>query len=219
MVTLDKRVHFRHTAEGIIMYCDPENRDRALVQQCLSGSREAWEEFYRHFFMLVSKAIRTKAHCKESDVQDLVQSAFLAVYTSLKTYDYQYPLSRFVWIVSERVCIDEFRKSRAAKRDGPTVPVDPHDGDDDEAIMIRSNLDDQEQQLADAEVKQILMTAFKRLGEKCRELIRLRYLQELSFKEIASLLGKKEKSLAVQAGRCLQDLKELYLRAEKRVTS
>jgi RNA polymerase sigma factor (sigma-70 family) len=201
------------------MKCDGENRDRALVQQCLSGSRQAWNEFYDRFHVLVLKAVRTKTRCKEPDVQDLVQSVFLALYTSLKTYEYQYPLSRFVWIVTERVCIDEFRKSCAAKRDRETVPLNHHDGGDDGAVMICSNLDTQEDQLGNAETKHMLMTAFKRLGEKCRELIRLRYLQELSFKEISGFLGTKEKTLAVQAGRCLQELKDLYLKLGQGVTS
>jgi RNA polymerase sigma factor (sigma-70 family) len=197
------------------MNCDVENQDRALVQQCLSGSREAWNEFYNRFWMLVSKAVRTKTRCKESDVQDLVQSVFLALCTSLKNYESRYPLSRFVWIVSERVCIDELRKSTAAKRGKATVPVNHHNGDDESAAIVLSSVDTQEQQLADAQVKQMLMAAFKRLGGKCQQLIRLRYLQELSFKEIASLLGVKEKTLAVQAGRCLRELKELYLQVEQ----
>ncbi len=57
--------------------CDGENRDHALVQQCLSGSRQAWDEFYNRFSVLVTKAVRSKTRCKESDVQDLVQSVFL----------------------------------------------------------------------------------------------------------------------------------------------
>ncbi len=50
-----------------------------------------------------------------------------------------------------------------------TMPVDHHDGDTEDAVMINSNSVSQEQQLAAAEVKQMLMTAFKRLGEKCRQ--------------------------------------------------
>jgi len=198
------------------MSCNDETMDRALVQQCLSGSRQAWDEFYNRFCILVAKAVRTKSRCKQSDAQDLVQNVFLALYTSLKNYEYQYSLSRFVWMVSERVCIDEFRKSTAAKRDKVTVPLNHHDSDNNEAVMVRSNLHNQEQQVAEAEMKQMLMVAFKRLGEKCRELIRLRYLQELSFKEIADILRAKEKTLAVQAGRCLQDLKDLYLKVEQK---
>ena len=196
---------------------DGENQDRVLVEQCLAGSRQAWNEFYNRYCMLAAKAVRTKTRCGESDVQDLVQSIFLALYTSLQAYDFHYPLSRFVWIVSERVCIDEFRKSTAAKRDKATVPLNHHDGEDDSGLMIPSNLDNQEQQLSDAEGKHMLTAAFKQLGDKCRQIIRLRYLQELSFKEIASLLGSKEKSLAVQAGRCLRDLKDLYLKMEQGV--
>jgi RNA polymerase sigma factor (sigma-70 family) len=196
------------------MNCDAESKDHELVRQCLAGSRQAWNDFYDRFLMLVSKVVRTKTRCRESDTQDLVQCVFLALYTSLKTYEHQYPLSKFVWMVSERICIDEFRKRASAKRAGATVPLNHHDGDDDEGVMVRSHSASQEQQLADAEVKQLLMKAFKLLAEKCRELIRLRYLKELSFPEISGLLGVKEKTLAVQTGRCLQDLKDHYLKVE-----
>jgi hypothetical protein len=38
----------------------------------------------------------------------------------------------------------------------------------------------------------------------------LRYIEELSFKEIVPVLAGNEKTLAVQAGRCLDKLKAIY---------
>jgi RNA polymerase sigma-70 factor (ECF subfamily) len=181
-----------------------------LVEQCLGGSKAAWDEFYDRYLLLVRKVIFRHARCSESDMQDMVQNVFLALFTALKTYDNRYPLSRFVWIVGERVCIDEYRKAIADKRDGEHVPVNHHDHADESATMVRSNLDMQDNQVARAELLQLLRLAFTQLSDKCRELLRLRYIEELSFKEIIPLLGGKEKTLAVQAGRCLDELKTVY---------
>ena len=191
-------------------------RDSLLVQQCLAGSKTAWDELYDRFLLLVRKVIRTHLRCGEFDTQDMIQNVFLSVCTALKTYDHQYPLSKFIWVISERVCIDEHRKRQAAKRFADTVSVNHHDHGDDTTTMVQSRADPPEQQLVGAELQQLLSLAFRQLGDKCRELLRLRYLQDLSFKEIIALLGGKEKTLAVQTGRCLAELKNLYHQVESK---
>ena len=192
------------------MQQDEEIRDRLLVRQCLEGSKAAWDEFYDRYLLLVRKVIHSHLRCREPDMQDMVQNVFLALFTALRTYDHRYPLSRFVWVVGERVCIDEYRKNVASKRDGEHVPVNHHDHGDEATTMVRSDLDPQEDQVSKAELVHLLRLAFRRLGDRCRELLRLRYIEELSFKEIVPLLGGKEKSLAVQAGRCMDELKTVY---------
>jgi RNA polymerase sigma-70 factor, ECF subfamily len=194
---------------------ESDAQDRVLVERCLGGSKDAWDQFYDRFLMLVRKVVHAHVRGGRHDVQDMVQNVFLALFTALKTYDHQYPLSKFVWLVGERVCIDEFRKSTASKRYGETVAVSQHDKVEEAAAVLVSSLDPQEDQLVRLEQCHFLKTAFRLLSDKCRELLRLRYLQELSFKEVAPLLGAKEKTLAVQAGRCLDELKGHYARVER----
>ena len=189
---------------------DEEIQDRLLVGKCLKGSKAAWDEFYDRYLPLVRKVIHSRLRCSESDMQDMVQNVFLAIYTALGSYDDRYPLSKFVWVVGERICIDEYRKGAASKRDGEHVSVNHHDHGDEDATMVRSDLDSQEEQVVKAELVSLLRLAFKRLGDRCRELLKLRYVEELSFKEIVPLLGGKEKTLAVQAGRCMDELKATY---------
>ncbi len=189
---------------------DKESPDYLLVGRCLEGSKAAWNEFYDRYLPLVRKVIHSRLRCSESDMQDMVQNVFLALFTALSTYDDRYPLSKFVWVVGERICIDEYRKTVAGKRDGEHVSVNHHDHGDEDTTMVRSDLDPQEDQVARAELVHFLRLAFRRLGDRCRELLRLRYIEELSFKEIVPLLGGKEKTLAVQAGRCLDELKATY---------
>jgi RNA polymerase sigma-70 factor (ECF subfamily) len=148
-------------------------------------------------------------------VDDMVQAVFLALVNDLQGYDARYPLSRFVWLVAQRVCIDEYRKSKAAKRDGEEIPVDHHDGSEAGAAMIASACPTQDRRLQDAEQQELLRASLEHLGEKCADLLRLRYREDLSFKEIADLLGANKKSLAVQAGRCIEELRVIYAQLER----
>ena len=194
---------------------DNEIQDRLLVGKCLEGSKAAWDEFYDRYLPLVRKVIHSRLRCSEPDMQDMVQNVFLAIYTALGAYDHRYPLSKFVWVVGERICIDEYRKGAASKRDGEHVSVNHHDHGDEDATMVRSDIDPQDDQVATAELVCLLRLAFRRLGDRCRELLSLRYIEELSFKEIVPILGAKEKTLAVQAGRCLDELKTVYDRGQR----
>ena len=140
-------------------------------------------------------------------MEDIVQEVYLTLHSDLHRYDEHYKLSQFVWIVTKQVCVDRYRKSKASKRDGRTVPVDHHDGGQEGYMTVQSSARHQERELETSQQTALVKAAFGRLGVKCREILRLRYLQELAFKEIADKLGANKKSLAVQAGRCLDELR------------
>ena len=82
--------------------------------------------------------------------------------------------------------------------------------------MVRANSDPPEDMVAKAETVELLKLVFRDLGRKCREVLRLRYLEELTFKDVSRILGVAEKTLAVQTGRCIDELRVKYLRAEKK---
>ncbi len=214
----DQRSRNQTDFQGDVRFMDPRPQmdDRTLVEQCLAGSRSACDEFYERYFSLVRKVARRHGRHRAGDLEDSVQDIFLSLYTSLCKFDSQYPLSRFVCIVAERVCIDRYRAQKTAKRNGETVPVDHHDGGAEGAIMVRANSEHPEESLAKAETVDLLKLVFRDLGQKCREILRLRYLEELAFKDVSRILGIAEKTLAVQTGRCIDELKAKYLRAEKR---
>jgi RNA polymerase sigma-70 factor (ECF subfamily) len=196
-----------------------EQEDRVLVEQCISGSKRAWDELYRRFIPLVRKAVQRYTRYQGADIEDVIQNVFVALFKALKTYDGLHPLSKFIWIVAERCCVDEYRMAKAAKRKGETLSIDPvdhHDRDQQGSTVLKSLLDLQDQRLLKAEALQTLRLALKKLGKKCGELLRLRYLQELPFDQIEGLLGTHKKTLAVQAGRCLDELRERFAEIEKK---
>lgn len=192
--------------------------DQKLVTECLAGSERAWRELYSRFVALMRSVVKRHTGLQTEDVQDITQSAFLSLTTALRNYDHKHPLPAFVCMVAERVAIDEYRKLKAAKRDAETESVDHHDGGDEGARMIRSDCELQDDEIARLEEIARLREALERLDRGCRDLIKLRYYKELSFGEIAGIMGETENTVTVRTRRCLDKLRTVCLDSERKGT-
>jgi RNA polymerase sigma factor (sigma-70 family) len=193
-----------------------ENQDQLLVQSCLAGSETAWNEFYSRFVGLIRSVVRRQAGLSLSDLQDITQSTFLELATSLSSYDANQSLARFVCVVAERVLIDEYRRTRAAKRNAETESVEHHDREEDGSRMVESDFEPPDSRMEKAQLVSHLRGAIGGLDPRCRELIHLRYYDELRYSDIAAIVGVTENTLTVQTRRCLEKLKVMYKDIETR---
>ena len=184
--------------------------DGDLVRECLEGSEQAWENLYRSYAGLVRNVVRSKWKSFFQDSDDITQSVFLSVLASLETYDPKYSLSRFICVIAERECLQEYRRRKTAKRDAETVPVEHHDCGNGEAVAIPSSFASQEAQLTEGQLTHLLKLALADLGDRCRELLTLRYFEDLPYKEIGKIVGVNEGALRVRVSRCLEELTAEY---------
>lgn len=185
------------------------DQDILLVQECLSGSEKAWTDFYCRFEPLVRKQARRQFWLGRHEIEDLTQTVFVALMSDLNTWDRAHSLAGFVSMIAKRECIDEYRRRRAGKRDCATDPVDHHDGGEEGYRIPASNCENQEEELSQAERKYLIELAFPNLQERCRDLLGMRFYQELPYKEITVILGGSENTLTVQARRCLEELRAI----------
>lgn len=192
------------------MHRRSESEDQALVAKCLDGSEDAWKDFYARFVGLIRAVVRKCGRPGPADVEDMTQSTFLALATALRNYDVAQSLPKFICLVAKRVAIDEYRKTRAVKRDGE-VQVNV-DGDEEAVSPFAAESDRLDERLEKAELVQRLRAALSSLDVKCRDLITQRYFRELSFKEIAQSVGVTENTVTVQTRRCLDSLKAKFKR-------
>jgi len=125
-------------------------------------------------------------------------------------------LPRFISMVTERVCIQDYRRTTAVKRDAQTDPVNHHDSSDETCLTLKSPEYSQEKMLVKEEIVKILRVAVRSLGHECRELLKLRYFEELPYKEITKILGSSENTLTVKTRRCLEELRGNYHQLERK---
>jgi RNA polymerase sigma factor (sigma-70 family) len=191
-------------------------RDVSLVKECLSGSEQAWNDLYCRYVALVGSVVRRRMGTSYTDVEDLTQNVFLSLISSLASYDPAYSLPRFICMVAERLCIQEYRQRKAAKRDAEIEPLDLHDGGEEGAKKAASELESQERRLEQSQLVDILRMGLRGLDSRCRELLTLRYYEELPFKEIAGMQGASENTVTVQTKRCLGELRGAYEREARK---
>lgn len=183
-----------------------DEQDHRLVRECQAGSENAWNEFYGRFVGLIRSVISKRSWFQPEDVEDLTQATFLTLTTALGNYDFQNSLARFVCVIAERVTIDQYRKTAAIKREGETETTEGLENMAGTGIM-ESNPTLQDEQLETARLVHRLRGALAGLDDKCRQLVELRYFQELSFSEIGEKTRSTENTATVQTRRCLKKLR------------
>lgn len=183
-----------------------------LVNECLSGSEQAWDEFYDHYVSLVRSVVRRKLKIAAADIDDVVQCVFADLVPALKTYDGRVTLTRFICMITERVCVNEYHRLMAAKRYGQTESIDHDCNGHDGSPTLAADCDSPEDLLAREELKHILRQAVWNLGHECWKILTLKEFEGVPYREMAEILGQKENTLTVKARRCLDELKAAFLK-------
>ena len=139
------------------------------------------------------------------DAVDAAQQGFIQLFRALPTLDLQRPLRPWLWRTIHNRCIDLLRQRRPQERLLP-------DGDEAgasgpaEALPDPDPLPDEIAQRAD--LQHLLRTAILRLPEAYREVVTLRYVADLTFAEIGTVLGVPENTARIRFHRAKAPLRE-----------
>jgi len=156
--------------------------DTTLVQRSLNGDREAFAILVERYQTGLFRLAFAMAGNRE-DAEDLCQECFLHLYRVLPKYNPQYRFSTWLKRVATNLFINKIKSSRRREtyinyiEDILESPAEPLDYEaNPEAATCRSD-----------EARRIL-AAVNALPTELRIPFTLRYLEDLSFKEIADIL-------------------------------
>ena len=138
---------------------------------------------YRYFYSRVGNV---------ADAEDLCGQTFLGLLEALPRYRHRGRFTAWVFQIAHHKAMDHFRRRRATTAVDETL-VDPQAG-----RLLENVIDDQ--------ALDKLRRLFTALDEDERELLRLRFVGELSFVEIGALLGRKEDAVRKSVQRILSRL-------------
>lgn len=166
---------------------DKARRDYMLVKAALEhGDRKAYAELmgnYREtlYFMML------KMTNNPDDADDLTIEAFGKAFRNLRQYSPEYAFSTWLFKIASNNCIDYLRK----KRLGNVLSLshaDDQDGGQDLVDQIPAEVPDPEEQFIRQQKIRNMREIVEKLKPHYRELIELRYFDELSYEEIAEKL-------------------------------
>lgn len=169
-----------------------------LALRMKKGDRRAAAEVYDELMPKVYGFLFTRTSKKEI-AEDLSQDVFLKLVEKVESYDPE--KGTFVvwfWQMVRHMLIDYYREKKAI----------PFSAFDDTTIetMESEEMPDVDDHLQYGKVKAFLKT----LPEEERELFEMRYVADMSYKEIAKVVGKSEGSLRVTSVRIKAKIKSHF---------
>ncbi len=158
--------------------------DSELVARARRGNQAACREIVRRHqrpvFNLIVRMVRDRTLA-----EDLSQDAFLKVFSRLDRYDPQYKFSNWVFKIAHNTVVDHLRQRR-----GEPLPLDVRGRSDEPSAAEPRDpaAPDPLESLVRAEIAQEIECAVAALRPEYRQVIVLRYHEDLSHEEIARIM-------------------------------
>jgi RNA polymerase sigma-70 factor, ECF subfamily len=169
--------------------------EAALIAAIHAGDKQAFGALYEAYVKPIYNFIYYKTHHKET-AEDLVSQTFMKAYNHFASYEpAKGTFSAWLYRIARNLVVDYYRSKKLA-----TIDIeDAWDLSSDENIA-----EDTHNKLLFAEVKKY----FKELTAEQRDILTMRLWQEMSYQEIAEVLGKSEGSCKMAFSRAIQKLRE-----------
>lgn len=148
--------------------------DNDLVSRALAGDVRSYEELVRRYERLVGRILYPYAR-REVSVEDLVQETFLRAYDRLKTFNPEYRFKTWLLAIANNLGVDTLRRRREVVEFNPETHAEAVRGP--EALAL------------DAERSRDVREAIMALPENYSVPLILRYSEDMSYAEIAEVLG------------------------------
>lgn len=196
---------------------DPDVRLMLQVRDDVQGAFETLVERYQH------RLVGVLAHLvgRSEEAEDLAQDVFLRIYRARKGYRPRAKFSTWFFTIANNVALNYLR----TKGRNPTVRIGGG-GDNagsqefqpsDERIQSRDGTPSA--QMRKVELAEIVRDALDVLGEDQKVAVLLNKFEDMSYAEIAEVMGRSEaavKSLLARARNHLREQLEPYLRTGQR---
>jgi RNA polymerase sigma-70 factor, ECF subfamily len=189
-----------------------------LVRRCVAGDAAAWEEIVQTYNRRIYNICYRFAGSSD-DAEDLAQEVFIKMYRTLSSYDSS--KGAFVtWVttITRNLLVDHFRKT---KQDRITDSLDAASSSHEDAQPLSEQIQDQsappDQRVRSREVGETVHAALGKLSPELREAVILRDLQDMDYREIATVLKVPEGTVKSRINRGRAELARLLQRTYRQV--
>ncbi len=172
-------------------------REDELIRQIKQGRRECLDELVELYYPAILRYCMWHMPDRESAL-DATQETFLKLVRFIDRYSHRGQFKSFLYRIAANTCIDIKRKAAAAEY--PAEPVS------EDLLLADCRSESSFQRIED---RQQLAQALDCVGPEQRELILLRYGQELSLKEISAVTGLPLRTVQTKLRRAIQKLRRL----------
>ena len=174
-------------------FSDKAKRDFQLVERAQEGDEQAFTQLlatYRDsIYFMVLKMVRNKV-----DAEDLTIEAFGKAFRNIEQYSPEYAFSTWLFRIASNNCIDFLRRKKTRQLN--TVSTSASDDESsisevfakEATLALKYDAPDPEESIILEQKHAMLRDVVANLKPRYRELVEMRYFDELSYEEIAEKL-------------------------------
>ena len=176
--------------------------DRELAAAVLARDRKAAAEFVEMFADDIYSFVWNRLTPKVEPVDDLVQETFLAAWAALKGYTGEAPLRQWVLSIARHKVNDYYRGTfrwNLESLENEEFPLPAVETESIEALLLR------------AEQQERISATLAEIRPEYAVLLRWRYWDQQSARDMAAETGKTEKAVERMLARARQEFRDRWL--------
>lgn len=166
------------------------HRDERVIEACQNGDREAFRLLFETYKDKIYSIALYTFGGNETAARDVAQQVFLKLLTTIKQFRRDAEFTTWLYRLVVNTCIDEQRKQRRFLPFGDVTEIRT-------SMSKRS----QEEKFERVEMAESVREAINQLKPKLRLPILLKYIEGLSYEEIAEVLGCSKGTVASRLNR------------------
>ncbi len=159
-------------------------RDSKLIRGLRNGEPEAYRKLYNEYVQKIGRI--AKSYIGVDDVEDVIQEVFMKVYKNIRKFRGDSALSTWIYRIAVNVCKDMLLKKRKKREILTSFGLEEDEKAMPEPVEEMQPTDELLREVSAEEIRR----AIESLSEEDRLLITLREIEEMSYSDMANVVGK-----------------------------
>lgn len=181
-----------------------EKSDSQLVTLALKN-QDYFEHLVDRYEKKLSRYVRRLTGLDTESIEDILQEAFIKIYINLNDYDEKYSFSSWAYRITHNEAINYLRKNKKVI----TVPLETEDEENANLIEVLKSEIDVAEEIAQKDIIERIRKAISLLPDKYREVLILRYMEDMNYEEISDVLRMPMGTVATTINRAKEKFKQI----------
>lgn len=173
-----------------------DGEEKSIIERAIDGEASAFGSLYDRYHGQIYRYVYLKVSHRE-EAEDLTHQVFLNAWQNMAKYEFKgLPFSSWLYQIARNQVIDHYRTKKTHVDLEIIEEIFISDSSLDKDIDFNLELES-------------VRKAILKLNPEQQDIIIMRFVEDLSPKEIAKALGKPESSVRVLQHRAIQNLKKI----------
>lgn len=162
-------------------------------------SQTVFLKYYLRYYEKIYRYLYFRAYEDKALAEDLTSETFLKAFEKFETFDPEKNFSSWIYAIARNCLIDHFRKEKRHKE----VSLSDYEN------FLKTDSEEVQEAVDQKLIRKKILELLELLPQKEKELLLLKYFDQLENKEIVRILDINPATLRVQQHRALKKIKKL----------